>query len=300
MTHAIQHGSILGGVIAVPDIEAGIRNYHDVLGLTLVETGAVDSKLAAAWGCPNIAGASMATLQMASGSDCHIRLIEQPNHPEFKPTTSYGWAAYEFTVQDVFGWPERLQESNFEIVGPPKELEGLPYFVPMQALGPGREMIYLNEVREHTPSTDLPKAHSLTDHIFIVILATADRAATVNWYKETLNFTEGDTYTLEYSMINDAFELPAGTTSDLTMIQNDRLPIAEVDDYPVEAINRPRHDGLLPPGNGLVSLAVDNLDAISVDWIDSPTKFASAPYLGRRSATTIGPAGELLELVEIA
>lgn len=300
MTHAIQHGSILGGVAAVPDIEAGIRSYRDVLGLKLIENGSVGSELAVAWGCPNIADARMATLQMASGADCHIRLVEQPDHPDFKPTTTFGWAAYEFTVQDVFGWPDRLQGSQFEIVGPPKELEGLPYFVPMQALGPGREMVYLNEVREDTPSTDLPKAHALTDHIFIVILATADRAATVDWYKEKLNFTEGDTYTLEYSMINDAFGLSAGTTSDLTMVQNDRLPIAEVDDYPVEASSRPRHEGMLPPGNGLVSLAVENLDAISVDWIRPPAKIAVAPYLGRRSATTIGPAGELLELIEIA
>ncbi|GAB5489247.1 MAG: hypothetical protein Pars2KO_28170 [Parasphingorhabdus sp.] len=299
MTHALQHGSILGGVAAVPSLETAIRDYRDVLGMKLIETGTVAADLAVAWNCPNISDAPMATLQMASGADCHIRLVQQPNHTEFKPTTTYGWAAYEFTVQDVFGWPDRLQGSGFEIVGPPKELEGLPYFVPMQALGPGREMIYLNEVRENTPSTDLPKARSLTDHIFIAILATEDRAGTVSWYKDKLGFTEGDTYTLEYSMINDAFGLPAGTTSDLTMVQNDRLPIAEVDDYPNEATIRPTHDGMLPPGNGLVSLAVDSLDPLAVEWIAAPAIRDSAPYCGRRSATTIGPAGELLELIEI-
>ena len=81
----------------------------------------------------------------------------------------------------------------------------------------------------------MPKAQSLTDHIFIVILATPDSVATVDWYRDRLHLTEGDTYTLEYSMINDAFGKPAGTVSDLTMVQNDRLPIVEVDDYPAEA-----------------------------------------------------------------
>lgn len=299
MTHALQHGSILGGVVAVPNLEAAIRDYRDVLGMTVVKTSAVGSDLAAAWDCNAIAEAPMAALQMASGANCHIRLVEQPNHPEFKPTTTYGWAAYEFTVQDVFGWPDRWQGSGFEIVGPPKELEGLPFFVPMQALGSGREMVYLNEVREDTPSSDLPKARSLTDHIFIVILATPDRVATVDWYKQKIHLTEGDTYTFEYSMINEAFRKPAGTISDLTMVQNDRLPIVEVDDYPAEATNRPCHDGMRPPGNGLVSLAVENLDHISVEWISAPVTRAVAPYLGRRSATTVGPAGELLELVEI-
>jgi len=100
-------------------------------------------------------------------------------------------------------------------------------------------------------------------------------------------------------MINDAFGLPAGTMSDLTMVQNDRLPIVEVDDYPTTATSRPGHDGLLPPGNGLVSLAVDDLKALSLDWTTPPAARNEAPYMGRRSATTIGLAGELLELIEI-
>ena len=121
----------------------------------------------------------------------------------------------------------------------------------------------------------------------------------MQWYKDKIRLTEGDTYTLEYSMINDAFGKPAGTVSDITMVQNDRLPIVEVDDYPPEATMRAKHDGMLPPGNGLVSLAVNNLDDIAVDWIKPPSAQSQAPYLGRRAATTIGPAGELLELIEI-
>lgn len=299
MTHELQHGAILGGVAVVPDLRAALRDYRDILGMTLVEQGRLSSALANSWDCPKSAGAPMAILQPASGADCHIRLVEQPNHTDFKPTTSYGWAAFELTVQDVFGWPDRLRNSGFDIVGPPKELAGLPYFVPMQVLGTGREMVYLNEVRDNTPTSDLPKALSPTDHIFIVILATPDRAATVKWYCENIDLTEADTYTLAYSMINDAFGKPADTLSDLTMVQNDRLPIVEVDDYPVEATVRDRHDGMLPPGNALVSLAVEDLDKIPVNWISPPRASATAPYNGRRSATTIGPAGELLELIEI-
>ncbi|MEP3226196.1 MAG: VOC family protein [Parasphingorhabdus sp.] len=299
MTHALQHGSILGGVVTVPNIQHAINDYQDILGMQLVEADDLDMALAQSWACPKNAGASSAVLQPTSGADCFIRLVEQPDHPEFKPTTTYGWAAYELTVQDVFGWPKRLEKSGFDIIGPPKELEGLPFFVPMQVLGRGREMIYLNEVREDTPSSDLPKARSLTDHIFIVILATPDREATVDWYRDQLHLTVGDTYTLEYSMINDAFGKPAGTVSDLTMIQNDRLPIVEVDDYPKEATVRLRHQGLLPPGNALVTLAVDKLDALNLDWISKPQVREGAIYRDRRTATVHGPVGELLELIEI-
>lgn len=299
MIHSVKHGSIIGGVATVPDLDAAIRDYRDVLGMQVVERGILSDDLAGSWGCPNSAGTGMGVLQPASGSDCFIRLVEQPDHPEFKPTTTYGWAAYELSVQDVFGWPDRLQGSGFDIVGRPKELEGMPYFVPMQVLGTGREMIYLNEVREDMPSTDLPKAQSLTDQIFIVILASPDRAATVRWYEEKLGFNAGDTFSLAYSMINNAFGLAAGTRSDLTMVQSGRLPIVEVDDYPAIATTRPRHHGMLPPGNALVTLAVEGFDNLDMEWITLPQKREQMPYKGRRSATVKGPAGELLELVEI-
>lgn len=295
----ISHGQILGGVVTTPDLQSALADYHGSLGLTLVEQGHLAPDLAAAWGCPASAGAAMAVLQPASGAPCFTRLLEQSVPPAFKPTTSYGWAAYEYSVQDVFGWPGRLAGSGFAIVGPPKELEGLPYFVPMQVLGRGREMIYLNEVRSNTPSSDLPKAASPVDHIFICILAAHDRAAACDWYARTLGLDLGETYTLAYSMINTAFGLPADHKSQLTMVQKGRMTILEVDDYPASATARPRDAGRLPPGNALVTLAVDSLARTGLAWITPPVAREGAMYEGRRSGTVLGPSGELLELVEI-
>jgi hypothetical protein len=56
---------------------------------------------------------------------------------------------------------------------------------------------------------------------------------------------------------------------------------------------------MLPPGNALVTLAVDSLDTLALDWIAPPAICEGLPYDGRRAATVRGPAGELLELVEI-
>ena len=293
------HGRILGGVVTTPDLAGSIRDYRGILRLELVERAQLSDALAASWACPDSAGAMMVTLMPVSGADCAIRLIEQDIPDNFRPTSSFGWAAYEITVQDVYGWPDKLKSSGFYIVGPPREIEGLPYFVAMQMTGRGREMIYLNEVRMDTPSSDLPKAQSPVDHIFIVILATADRAATVEWYAQNLGLDEGGTYTLEYTMINKAFGLADGTQSSITMVQKGRLPIIEVDDYPGSAILRPGDAGRLPPGNALVSIAVESLDALALDYITPPAVRVEAPYKGRRAATVFGPAGERLELIEI-
>jgi catechol 2,3-dioxygenase-like lactoylglutathione lyase family enzyme len=299
MSDFLTHGRIISGVVTTPDLDAALDDYHGRLGMTIVEQDLVSAGLAASWNCPASAGARIATLQPQSGAYCFIRLVEQRVPDDFKPVRTFGWAAYELSVQDVYGWPDRLVGSGFDIVGPPKPIEGLPYFIPMQVTGRGREMIYLNEVAENTPSSDLPKASSLTDHIFIVILATHDREANLKWLREKLNLDEGGTYTLEYSMINKSFGLADGTQSSITMVQKGRLPIIEVDDYPEVATIRARAEGYLPPGNALVTLAVDDLDAVQVDFIQPPTVRDGPLYGGRRAATTIGFAGELLELVEI-
>lgn len=296
----LTHGRIVGGVVSTPDLAGALEDYRGRLGLELIEQGALPADLAASWGCPASAGAAMAVLQPRSGAHCFIRLVEQPLPPDFAPTRTFGWAAYELTVQDVYGWPDRLAGSGFDIVGPPRAIEGLPYFVPMQVTGRGREMIYLNEVASDTPSSDLPKAQSLTDHIFIAILATPDRPATLRWFADRLKLDEGGSYTLEYTMINTAFGLPEGTQSTITMVQNGRLPIVEVDDYPQAATPRAHPPGTLPPGNALVTLAVDDLDALALDWIAEPVRREGPIYEGRPAATVRGSAGELIELVEIS
>lgn len=293
------HGQILGGLVSTPCLDAALADYHDVLGLDLIEQGRLPVDLAVGWGCPKSAGARFATLRPKSGAHCFIRLVETPLPADFRPTRTYGWAAFELTVKDVFGWPARLAGSGFEIVGPPKTLEGLPYFVPMQVIGRGREMIYLNEVADNTPTSDLPKARSLTDHIFIVILATPDREASLKWFENALGLDISSSYTLAYSMINNAFGLASDYRTTITMVQKGRHPIIEVDDYPAEASARQGDPAILPPGNAMITLAVNDLDALTADFIAAPVARGGPIYEGRRTATVRGFAGELIELIEI-
>ena len=111
------HGAIVGGVVTVPDIDAALRDYRDVLGLRPIADGPVGAALAASWGCPASAPSRMSTLRPASGAHCFVRLVEQPVPSSFVPTTTYGWAAFELTVQDVFAWPQKLADSGFSMAG---------------------------------------------------------------------------------------------------------------------------------------------------------------------------------------
>ena len=301
MTPFQSHGRVIAGTVTVPSLDAALTVYRDLFGLIEVERRPVPADLAASWGCPANAGAPSALLQPASGAPCFIRLVEQPVPDAFVPTTSFGWASYEISVQNVFDWADRIAAAGagVSIIGPPKEIPSLPFFVAMQMHGPGKEMLYFNEVRMDTPTTDLPKAQSPVDHIFITILAAHDRAASVAWYRDIIGLDEADSYTLNYTMINKAFGLPDGTQSSLTMMQAGRMPIFEIDDYPAQATTRPCDLGHLPPGNALVTMAVRSFEGLAVEWINPPMRRDGALYEGRLTATVRGPSGELLELVEM-
>jgi catechol 2,3-dioxygenase-like lactoylglutathione lyase family enzyme len=299
VTWSPTHGRILSGVVTTPDLTGSVADYRDRLGLTLVEQGPLAPDLAASWDAPAVAGAPSAVLRPRSGAGCYLRLVEQPLPADFQPTRTFGWNAFELTVQDVFGWPDRLAGTGFEIVGPPKEIPGLPYFVAMQMLGRGREMIYLNEVRIDTPSSDLPRAASAVDHMFIAIVATPDIESTLEWYKTALGLDEGGRYTIPYTMISKAFGQLPETLHSLAMVQKGRMPIIEIDAYPAEATPRAVPDGGLPPGNALVTLAVDRFDGRAIEWLSPPVARHGPLYEGGRAGVVRGPAGELLELVEI-
>ncbi|MGB7418347.1 MAG: hypothetical protein WA918_04140, partial [Erythrobacter sp.] len=86
----IPHGTIMGGLSTVPDLDQAIAAYRDVLGFDLVEHGALDEALASSWDCPATAGSRYAALRPTSGAPCWFRLVEQPPHPDFRPTRTYG------------------------------------------------------------------------------------------------------------------------------------------------------------------------------------------------------------------
>lgn len=296
----VGHGAILGGLSTVPDLGRAIAAYRDTLGLELVADDMVTPALAQSWGCPGVGNARMAVLKPRSDAPCWLRLVEQASDPEFKPTTTYGWAAFELTVEDVWQWPDKLPPDQFEIVGPPRHLDNFePTFIPMQVLGTGREMLYLNQVLRDPSDARLPRAKCPVDRIFICVLATPNRAESAAFYADRLGMDRGPDYTLAYSMINRAFDLAPDTRTTISMIHRGLEPVLEIDDYPAAARPRKSQAGMLPPGNALVTLAVRDLDACPVDWLEPPEERNGAPYFGARAGTFRGLAGELTELVEL-
>ncbi len=293
---------IRSATVTVADLEVSRQQYCDWLDYAVVEVGEISASLAASWDAPKTAGCHYSVLQPASKAPVYIRLIEQPNVPAYVPLTSYGWAALEICNQDTLAVNARMKKSPFEIIGPPKQLDGMPAIFPMQVKGPDGEIIYLTEIRDDMPEYDLPRAGSLIDKLFILVMACSDMEATGKWLEKHLLVDKGRSIEIIYSMINNAFDLPPDTKHKLATLKHERDVFLEIDELPPEAKHRERHAGMLPPCIAMGSFIhpeFEAIDAINKDlWITPPTRRSGEIYQDKLTGTLKAPDGTLIEVIE--
>ena len=177
--------------LSVADLDRSVDLYTQWLDYSVEERGKIDNGLAASWGCPAAEGRRSAVLRPASGRDIFIRVVENEPHPAFVPLRSFGWAAIEICVRDVLQVNERMLNSPFEIIGPPREIEGLDAIYPMQVKGPDGEIVYFTQIRDDLPAFDLPRAEAPIDRLFILVLACSEMNASLDWLEEHLGFAVG-------------------------------------------------------------------------------------------------------------
>jgi hypothetical protein len=284
--------------LTVSDPKASAARYQKWFDYEVVEEGQVDGALAESWGAPGAAGRPFVTLRPASGAEVFIRFIEGPVPADYLPLRTYGWAAIEICVSDTWAVNTRLEASPFEIIGPPKELEGLPTILPMQVRGPDHEIVFLTQIRGDPPEYDLPRAGSLIDKLFILVLACSDLAGSMRWFEEKMGLLGGRSLDLVYSVINQAFGFPADRKHLLSTMTHERDMFLELDQYPAETTVRPTAPGDLPPGIALVSFLHPDLAALPGPWLKPPAPQHGPIYAGRLAGTMAAPDGTLVEVVQ--
>ena len=288
------------GTISVRDLPQSRELYQRWLDYRTLEQGQVSADLAASWGAPGAAGAPYAVLQPASGAQIYLRLVQAPPVLGFKPLRTYGWAALEFCVQDVLAVNERMEDSPFAIIGPPRRIPGLDAIFPMQVRGPDGEVCYFTQINSDLPDFTLPRARTFIDHLFINVLAASDMRATQRWLVRHLGLAVGrEAMEITYTMLAKAFGTPLDQLHTISTMIHERDVFLEVDQMPPHAGPRPRHDGLLPPGVAMTTLRTPDLSALSASFITPAQVQDSCLYHGRPSAVARDPDGALFEMVEM-
>ena len=280
--------------IGAPNLDNVAPLYKEWLGYDTVARGEVAADLAASWGAPESAGRPYVVMQPESGADVFIRAVEINPVANYKAMTTWGWNAIEIICDDPDAVYDKLINSPFTLLGEPKGLNNYPSIRATQFKGLAEDVLYLTAETGDRSNSLLPRPGAFVGRIFIMVVAGPDIQALQDFYADTFNMERGQIRDSPVDLINVAQGLPLGSGRPLTTLRlKQHGNLFELDGYGSNTGPRPRNEGQLPPGVAMTSITVDNLDDMNVDFITDPI----AAYESR-TATTIGPAGELLELIE--
>ena len=292
-------GRLAAATVLSSNLTRTEKLYASCFGYEAVDRGEISGNLAGSWATPGMKNCNYVLMTPRPNDTYALRIVEAEPAGAFAPLTTYGWGALELAVKDVVAVHETVREHpEFTVIGPPRDITFGAPVRPMQCVGPSREVFFLTEVLEETSADSPERASTPVDQLFIAILAAPDRDRAVRHYVDRIDLEAGQTFDMEYRTLNAAFGLPQGTHQSFTMVNSAAGPILQIDQYPANASKRPVRPGMLPPGIGMISLIVPNLDDVSAEFLAPPRALREAPYDGRRTATTIGSAGEYIELIE--
>lgn len=285
--------------IAVPHLDETTALYKKWLGYTAIETGKVSAAHAILWGAHAMAGRRATVMRPASKADVYIRAVEIDRVANYQPLTTWGWSAAEIIVADPEKFHVKMSRSPFHIIGKPRFLSGYPTICAFQVKGPGNEVLYLTADTGNPGTGLLPKAGAEVGRPFIMVLATGSAECARNWYCDTFKMKRNKIGGNTVDIIQNAQALPPDHPFPITVAAlADHGNLIEMDGYPANTGPRPRNHGQLPPGVAMTSFGVKNLDTFKLNWLSQPAKLSGAGYEGKRAACAVGPAGEIIELIE--
>lgn len=284
--------------VTVTDLNRTKGLYQDYFDYTVVEDGQISPQLAKSWGTPASTGRPYIVMQPRSGADVYLRFIQQPTVDGYKALRSYGWNAIEICVQDVMAVNARMLDSPFEIIGPPNKIPGLDAIHPMQVKGPDEEIIYLTQINDDLPEYNLPRADSLIDKVFILVIGNSDLDRAAAWMQEACGLSFGRAMEIPYTMIAKAYGTPLDALHRICTLTHGKDVFLELDQYPESAIARPHHEGMLVPGCAIGTLYHPEFETLPGLWLTEPTPREGVIYQGKRVGVLQDPDGTLIELVE--
>lgn len=283
--------------IGAPSLDAVERWYTTWLAYTVHERGTVSEALAASWGTPNSAGRPYILLQSAAGDDVYIRAVEVDPIPGYQAMTTWGWNAIEIICDDVDALHEELKTSAFtHLAGPANLMGGTSSIRAVQYKGPAEEVIYLTCETGDRSTSNLPLPRGPVDRPFIMVLAGTNLDEMERFYGDTFNMGGGGyRFTSTGGLISKMQSRANDLVYNIGLVRcREKGNNIELDEYPADTGARQPAAGQLPQGVAMTSFNCDNLDAVDLEFIATPI----TEYDGKRSATFIGPTGELTELIE--
>jgi hypothetical protein len=284
----------------VPDLNACIPVYRDLLDYQLVDEGRLPESLATTWVTPNMSGMPYVMLQPASGAEVYLRFIETGNGGGYWPPVTQGWIATEILATDPDAVLEKLQGTAFTHIGGPADLYPSPKSArALQMAGPAGELMYFTRILPGGSRFGLHGAKSFVDRPFIMVVGGTSMADIHAFYGGLLGLTVSAPDPFRIGQMSRVLGLPAQTAYPVSLA---RIPgrsfLIELEELPPYIERRTVPDGQMPEGLGMVSFTSAPLAELNLDYRAEPRTIELPPYNGRNVAVIEGPAGEWLELID--
>lgn len=276
--------------LASPDAARLVDDYCSHLQCQVLASEPLTPGVAEQWGCPDLERARCWLLGNALGRPW-LRIIEDAGALPVSPLTRAGWMSLEILVEDPDALAAALASSPFKVLRPAANLELSDKIRAVQVQGPCGELLYLTRIAGEVPPFQLPQAQCAVDHLFIPVLASRDRSASLANY-ESLAEHRGLSFDTRVTVINQLRGLPLEQQHPLATLQLASSTLIEIDQLE-DLAEAPRQPDTLGGGIAMMTFIIDRLPAGAVTY-----RHREAPYDGRRSCTAYGHDGERIELIE--
>ncbi len=284
----------------VDDMDSSRDTWVNYLGYRVVDSGHIDSKLAAAWNAPAAAGSRYCLLAPESDEPVYIRYIETGERYGYESPATQGWTATELLVENPDELARSLRGSPLQILAGPGDLFPGPKSPrAMQTIGPCGELLYFTRILPGGSRYGMKQARSPVDRPFIVTICGDAMAAMSGFYGDALGLRVMPPLSFINGILAHSCGAPADTVfpTAISPLPGRRFLI-EMDECPPELPPRPKRRDQLVPGMSMVSFSVEHLDTLVDRIATPPRRIENFPYSGNRVTSISGGANERLELIE--
>jgi len=251
----VKIGPIESVTILTHDLATSAEMYCSAFGWKRYETEyQLSVEDTSRWQATNLIGARVLKVR---GIDGGIRFIESANHQNPVPLRTFGWSALEICVDDVHKYVAQAVKAGFEILNEAVPLSGSAKPLPLiaaQLAGINGEVVYITQILSEVPNFELPDVSKESGSIFICVLGASDLERSREAIELNFEVRRASDREVAIKVLNRVYEKPLDTLHRLSSLQLAGRNAIEIDQLPIEAIQREKFAGNLPPGISIVTV----------------------------------------------
>ena len=248
-------GPIETVTILTHDLAASADMYISAFGWQIIEPEyKLRNEVANRWQATNLIGARVLEV---SGINGGVRFIESTEHQKPEPLRTFGWSSLEICVDDVHKYVAQAVAAGFTVLNEAVPLSGTSKPLPLiaaQLAGINGEVVYITQILSEVPNFELPDVSKESGSIFICVLGASDLEKSREVFESQFEVRRASDREVAIRVINRVYEKPLDTLHRLSSLQLAGRNAIEIDQLPIEGMQREIAPNDLPAGISVVTV----------------------------------------------